>query len=465
MIGRKRSFGISRGNSFRSNKRRRPSGPSRLTPGRLLRVLAIAGLVLLGWFYLRDLAAPTVTLTPEQGAVAPQREISLDLADRGTGLRRVTVTALRDGRSTVLLERDFPPATASAREVVTLQKSGLSDGPVELVVEVVDRAWFPLLRGQKVERRLQLTLDSQPPQIEVVSDAHHFTQGGSGIVVYHVSEATSRTGIKVADRFFPGFRQPSGNYVALVAAPWDLPPAAFIPKIVAADAAGNERITGIYFRYTPRSFPTDRIQVSDAFLEGKIVPDFQRFFPETTRPLDLFLRVNRELRAANLQTIRSLGAKTAATPLWQGEFVRQPRAAVPGFFAQNRTYLYHNAAIDHQTHLGIDLASTAQAPVPASNSGTVIFADDLGIYGQCIVLDHGLGLQTLYAHLSRIAVEPGQQVAKGEIIGNTGKSGLAGGDHLHFDLLVSGQQVNPLEWWDAKWLDVNVRDKLQGIVQ
>jgi murein DD-endopeptidase MepM/ murein hydrolase activator NlpD len=116
--------------------------------------------------------------------------------------------------------------------------------------------------------------------------------------------------------------------------------------------------------------------------------------------------------------------------------------------------------IDHQTHLGIDLASTARAPVPAANAGKVVFAGDLGIYGNCVILDHGLGLQTLYGHLSQIDVQVGDSVAKGQAIGRTGTSGLAGGDHLHFDVLISGQQVNPIEWWDPSWINHNVTAKL-----
>lgn len=461
MIGRRRLFGSSRGNSFRRNApRRTPRAPMIGLTG-LLRVVGVILVALLLWLYLRDLRAPGLTIVPEGGPINPQKEIALQFEDRGAGLRRITVSASQGGKSSILLQKDFPAGTANAREVLSLAKAGLVDGPCELTIEATDRAWFPTFGGNRAQRSLSFVLDRQPPQIEILDQAHNFTQGGAGLVAYRLSEEAT-SGVRVGDHFFPGFRQPAGYHVALVAAPWNLPPSAFVPKIVATDAAGNERVAGIYFHFNARTFPTDRIPVSDAFLESKIVPDFQHFFPETTRPLELFLRVNRELRTANLKTIRSLGSKTAATPLWQGGFVRQPRAAVPGYFAQTRTYLYRGEAIDRQTHLGIDLASTAQAPVPATNAGTVVFAEELGIYGQCVILDHGLGLQSLYGHLSRIAVKTGQQVAKGEIIGNTGKSGLAVGDHLHFDLLVAGQQVNPLEWWDAQWLENNIMSKLRG---
>ena len=111
-------------------------------------------------------------------------------------------------------------------------------------------------------------------------------------------------------------------------------------------------------------------------------------------------------------------------------------------------------------HTGVDLASTANAPVEAANHGIVAYASYLGIYGNFVILDHGLGLFTLYGHLSSIDVKNAQEVKKGDIIGRTGMSGLAGGDHLHFGILVGGQFVNPQEWWDPHWIADNVTRKL-----
>jgi murein DD-endopeptidase MepM/ murein hydrolase activator NlpD len=140
-----------------------------------------------------------------------------------------------------------------------------------------------------------------------------------------------------------------------------------------------------------------------------------------------------------------------------------PNTAPLGGFAQFRTYIYQGIEFDRQTHLGFDLASVAQADVPAANRGTVVFAGDLGIYGQCIIIDHGLGLQSIYGHLSRIGVKPGENVEKGKIIGSTGATGMAGGDHLHFETVIYGQSVNPIEWWDPHWMKNNVTGKLELI--
>lgn len=427
----------------------------------LLLLSMVAALAAGGYLLLRDLSAPALSVAPADGPVSLKRPLTVTAADDGTGLRSLQVTASQGGRSIELFTREYPPGTGQVSESITLTGKGLQEGPLEVQLRAVDHARIRLGNGNAVALTTTLTVDSQPPQITVLSPHHNLNQGGAAVAVYTLSEEPARTGVKIGERLFPAYRQPSGAYVCFFALPWNLAPAAFVPKILAADRAGNERSVGLYYHINPRSFPSDRINITPQFLESKIVPDFQHLFPEVDNPLELFLKVNRELRKENIAKVFDIGQQSGPAPLWEGGvFLRQPNAAVPGYFAQPRTYLHNGLIIDHQTHLGIDLASTARAAVPAANTGTVAFAGDLGIYGNCVILDHGLGLQTLYGHLSQIDVKAGEAVVKGQTVGRTGTSGLAGGDHLHFDVLVSGQQVNPIEWWDPSWIRNNVTDKL-----
>ncbi len=432
---------------------------------RLLFFSFLLAVLVIGAILLRDTTPPEVAVTPASGALSAKRPLVVKLTDAGVGLKTVQITATQSGKSTVLFSRDYPAETAVVVETVDPVKAGLEEGPVEFRVQAVDHGHFRFGQGNVTEQSFAFQIDNKPPQIAILSPHHNFNQGGAGMVVFTVSEAVETAGVKLQDLFFPAYRQPSGKYVALFTFPWDMNPSCFVPKVVTVDLAGNERTTGIYFHINPRVFPTDRIEVSQSFLQNKIVPDFQQYFPETTDPLELFLKVNRDLRAKNSQTLLDLGQQSGASPLWQGVFLSQRNAAVPGSFAQRRTYVHNGQVIDHQTHLGIDLASVARAPVQAANAGTIIHADDFGIYGNCVIIDHGLGLQTLYGHLSQISVKTGETVTKGQIIGNTGATGLAGGDHLHFDVLVAGQHVNPLEWWDASWLQNNISDKLALVVK
>jgi murein DD-endopeptidase MepM/ murein hydrolase activator NlpD len=133
---------------------------------------------------------------------------------------------------------------------------------------------------------------------------------------------------------------------------------------------------------------------------------------------------------------------------------------VEAAFADHRTYVYKGKEVDQQVHLGFDLAVTSRVPIVAANAGTVLNASWLGIYGNCVIVDHGMGVQSLYGHLSSFDVKVGDTVTKGQIVGRSGMTGLAGGDHLHFTMLVNGQMVNPVEWWDPHWIDDRVQRKL-----
>ena len=182
-----------------------------------------------------------------------------------------------------------------------------------------------------------------------------------------------------------------------------------------------------------------------------------------TSMVDKFLKVNRELRNSNGRQLLEIVDKTDTKLYWKGEFLRLPNSARQASFADHRNYTYKNQIIDNQVHLGIDLASVAHSPVPASNNGKVVFTGHLGIYGNTVIIDHGFGLFSTYSHLSAFDAKQGQVVSKGEMIGRTGSTGLAGGDHLHFGIMVHNTFVNPVEWWDATWIKNNISTKIETI--
>ncbi|HMF77591.1 MAG TPA: M23 family metallopeptidase, partial [Bryobacteraceae bacterium] len=105
-------------------------------------------------------------------------------------------------------------------------------------------------------------------------------------------------------------------------------------------------------------------------------------------------------------------------------------------------------------------AQTAHTPVKAANSGKVIYADRLGIYGNCVIIDHGYSLQSLYGHMSQILVKVGDTVGKQQQIGISGSTGMAFGDHVHFSMLIGGYQVDPKEWWDEHWIHDRILSKI-----
>jgi murein DD-endopeptidase MepM/ murein hydrolase activator NlpD len=235
------------------------------------------------------------------------------------------------------------------------------------------------------------------------------------------------------------------------------------PKVIAEDAAGNRREVPFPVSVKDKTFPAEEIRIDDQFLTVK-VPEIlaTNGLAPVADPVQSYLLVNRDLRRKSEERIAEITRKSEPRMLIDGAFRQQPGSQVGSRFAERRTYRYNGDVIDTQVHLGYDLASVKQAPVNASNAGKVAFVGNLGIYGTAVVIDHGLGLSSLYAHLSSANVTEGQEVTRGQEIGRTGDTGLAGGDHLHFSILLRGHHVDPVEWWDPKWLQNRIVAQMSG---
>lgn len=422
-------------------------------------IVAIIGAVT-GYLLLTDRVKPEAALSPEGEMASPKREYTLTLRDAGSGLKNAKVVVSQGDKQITLLDKSYATPVKEATEKFSLEPAGLRDGAFTLSVTVTDRSIANFGAGNATVLTKKLTLDTIPPRIEVTSLSHNVRQGGVGAVSFTLSEEPAMAGVLVGDEFFPAYKQDNGKYFGFYVFPYNMDPKDFVPRIKAVDKAGNEAIAHFRFQAIPRKFREDKINISDAFLESKM-PQYYNIITDTRDNLQIYLRVNNELRKENAGFLKELSQKTAPRMLWDKKaFMRLPNAATKAMFGDYRTYYYQGKEIDHQTHMGVDLASLEGATVPAANNGQVVFTGFFGIYGQTVIIDHGMGLQTLYAHLREIDVKPGQDVKKGDPIGKTGTTGLAGGDHLHFGVLVFGHETSPIEWWDQHWIDDNILNKL-----
>ncbi len=319
-----------------------------------------------------------------------------------------------------------------------------------------DDFWRPLGHAPRATASFPVVVDFTPPKLEVVAATPYVAPGGAGLVVLRAGDAV-RADTRVGTVAFPTFAVgTSGMRLGLFALPHDFTKGTAL-TVSAQDEAGNTASRGVGTELLPRRFRRDTIEVTDALLQVKVA----ELLPQhpAGRPLvEGFLTINRDQRKQAEEEKRRVAARTADRPLWDGAFVQPKNTKVFSNFAETRTYRYQGREIDTQIHFGYDLASTKQAVVPAANNGTVAFAGPLTIYGNAIIIDHGLGLMTLYGHLSSIAIKVGDHVSKGQEIGRTGTTGLATGDHLHYEVLVHGVSVTPLEWWDANW----IRDRISA---
>jgi murein DD-endopeptidase MepM/ murein hydrolase activator NlpD len=411
------------------------------------------------YLYFAEGQAPTISFAPEKSHLSPGTEITVEAGDSKSGLAFLEVIARQGTDEVVLHSEEYPKGRKTAEASLSLKGAGLEDGKARMVVRAADHSWTNFFQGNLVQEEREFVLDSDPPKIIMKSFTHNLNLGGSGLLGFRVSEQPDRAGVEVKGTFFPAYEQPNGVYLCFFAFPFFAEPGQDRPKVMASDRAGNVTRVGIHHYVNDKVFDKVRLPITDSFLQNTM-GQFQNIFPETQDDLELFLKVNRELRTQNRKELQSIGRETSSRPLWEGRFLRQPGAARRASFGTQRFYVYQKETVDTQTHLGVDLASLAQAKVPAANSGRIVYADWLGIYGQVVIVDHGLGLQTLYAHLSQIGVSKGDRVKKGQIIGRTGATGLAGGDHLHLGVLISGIPVNPVEWWDKTWIEHNVQTKL-----
>ncbi len=415
--------------------------------------------------------APSVTTDLAEPFLGRDTSFTVCIADSGTGLRSSRVSLLKDDKEILIDQKSFPyfglfSGGLLHKENIVIKINPklleLTDGKAIIQLSVQDYSWRNWGEGNQNIREIEVQIDTQPPGIEVLSSAHNIAQGGAGLLVYQVSEKCQQSGVMVGNCFFPGhsgyFEDPF-VHIVFFALRYDQVSGTQL-YLSAFDFAGNQNRTGFPYYITKRRFKNDPINITDQFLTSTI-PKFEQEFtdPEFSQ-IEKFKQINNKFRQDNVDRIYEIAKHSDATLHWQDSFLRLPRSAGRADFGDRRSYFYKDKLIDHQIHLGVDLASVGHSPVPAANGGKVVFADALGIYGLTVIVDHGYGLLSLYAHLSQARVSIGQLVTKGQILGDTGTSGLAIGDHLHFGMLVHTTFVNPLEWWDTKWIENNITTKL-----
>jgi hypothetical protein len=335
------------------------------------------------------------------------------------------------------------------------QAPELKDGPARLVVEAVANDFA----GRTATATADVQVNTTPPTVSADGFQHYINQGGSELVTFTVGGYWTEAGVRVGKYTFRSFPVPGGKgeseRFSLFAFPWDVP-ADTVPVVYARNPSGAEATARFWTKVFPKQFRSRELSLDDRFLT-KVVNELDA---NGSGPLvDRFLKINGEMRRENNQALSDLRLRTEPRVLWNGPFFRLGK--VESFFADQRSYLYNGKKVDQQMHLGFDLSDVQAAPVRAANSGKVVHAGPLGIYGNCVVVDHGFGLQSIYGHMRQIDVKPGDSVQKEQVMGRSGDTGLAGGDHVHFSMQVDGVQVNPIEWWDAHWIQDRILTKLK----
>jgi murein DD-endopeptidase MepM/ murein hydrolase activator NlpD len=435
--------------------------------------LSILILALIGYSFLTFLE-PTppsgqwLNLSKDLGSKAV---LKMSAWDRGQGLKKIEITYHRGEKTFPLYSEDFSQREASPKETtfeipLDFKKLGIRDGEGVIAVDIQDSSLWNYGRGNSTRLEYPVVVDTRPPMVAVLSTDHVVLQGGSEITVYKASNDTVISGVKVGESFFPGHGgafKDGDTFVAFFSYPYNLPVGEPI-FIVARDRAGNSVKKSLPILVKPKNYRKRTVEITDEFIKRKI-PEVISFanLEETGDPLEDFLLVNRELRGQQEEKIKALTKDSRPEFMWEGGFLQFRNTKVEAKFADFRTYIYNGEAVDKQYHLGFDLAATKRYHVGATNDGVVVFSGNLGIYGNTVVIDHGFGIFTLYSHMSSIDVNEGDRVEKGAIIGRTGETGLAGGDHLHFSVHIHGTPVTPVEWWDERWVKNRILRRIRAV--
>lgn len=451
----------------RRRKKRETGRSSFMLMLKVIPVLVVV-LALAAGIIVYETEKPTVTVLDQVANLGLQGEFRFTVADAKSGIQSVEVELVQGDKKATLYSKTFPrggylfhagPAQLEEKVAVDSKALGFVDGSLELVITARDFSFWSWMRGNETRITTAVQLDTQPPVVSVMESPTIIQPGGAGVVVYRLSEEVARHGVMINGAFHPGYPLPkkgAGVFAAFIALPFDLE-RVDEAVVLAADQAGNEGRAGVSLPLKPTKFRMGRqINIPDSFLALKL-PEFSAHYPEIAgTPVEQYVYVNSVIRQKNNAEIKAVCQKTSPERLWEGRFQRMERGSPEAGFADHRTYLYQGQEIDHQVHLGIDLASTQHSEVAAANRGRVAFAGYLGLYGNAVIIDHGQGVFSLYGHLSEITVALDAMLDKGAIIGRTGSTGMAGGDHLHFSMLVNGIFVTPVEWWDSHWLQDNI---------
>ena len=454
---------------------------------RYLLALILAVLLVAGGAYVvaGRAGGPPIQITKPEKFVGTSTPFDVTVGAPGGKLETLQIVLEQDGKQTPIFAIDKPAGAEFKQDgpdklhvTGTVGRQNVPDlksGTARIVVNASRKVLYGV-RTLKSTASHDVQVRLERPQVSILSSKHYVNLGGSEMVVYRATPADVVSGVLVGDLEYPGYPASGADVIEGVKLDDPAVRIAFFAlrydqdvntpiRLFARDEAGNTARADFDHTTFPKPFKKSRIEITDKLLD-RVVPAILAGTTEVKPDGDnlaKFLVINGELRRRNAEKIASFARQSAPEMLWRGVvFHPFSNNAVESAFADRRTYIYNGKEVDQQTHLGFDLASFTGMKIMAANRGKVAYADELGIYGNCVILDHGMGVQSLYGHLSSIAVKVGDAVEKEQELGRSGMTGMAGGDHLHFTMLVNGQMVNPVEWWDQHWIQDRILRKLKG---
>lgn len=394
-----------------------------------------------------------------------KKPLEVDISDNSGIKSYKVILKSKDDEKTLYYEQFINPKGSVKLKVEPPRSAyAIKDKKIKIIIEATDVSKWNLLKGNSIIKDYTLYIDKKRPQLTILNNSYKINKGGSAVVIFKAKDENIKDiyiQTNFGKKFIPQPFYKDGYYISLLA--WPLKNSSFRATVVATDEAGNVSKSYIPLYLKNKKYRVSKIRLSDRFLHGKIAQLAEEF--EETQgvedPLEQFVIINETVRAKNEGLIHELTSKVSDEMIMEFNMHKMyplKNGQVVASFGDHRKYYYKDKYISESYHLGLDLASYALAAIKPQNGGNVVYASYNGLYGKMPIVDHGMGLYTLYGHCSSVNVTNGDIIKKNEKIASTGKSGYAMGDHLHFGVLVQGVEVRPAEWMDKGWIKLNISD-------
>ena len=412
---------------------------------------------------------PVITLEDNNGFWNLKKPLKVQISDDSGVKSYKIVMRSSEGDKSLQYEQLITPSKHLELEIEPPRGSySMKDKSIEIIVEAQDISKWNFLNGNDAVKSFKLTIDKKRPKLNIINNSYKISRGGSALVIFEVDDENLEELYILSNhnkhfKAEPFYKE--GYYIALLA--WPVVDSGFKATVVARDSAGNIAKAYVPLYLKDKKYKLSKIRLSDKFLKGKIY-DLAEEFEETQGvegSLEQFKIINEDVRAKNEAMIHKITSVVPDEMISNFKMKRMyplKNGQVVAHFGDHRKYYYNGRFVSEAYHLGLDMASHAMAPIKTQNGGKVVYSDYNGLYGNMPIIAHGLGLYTLYGHCSSIDVSEGEEVAPGSKIANTGKSGYAMGDHLHFGVLVQGIEVRPQEWMDKQWIKLNIDDIIKS---
>ncbi|MFA7083450.1 MAG: M23 family metallopeptidase [Arcobacteraceae bacterium] len=438
----------------------------------IMAMVAIAAAILGGYIYFSpqfETNEPQIVMNNKEYWNLKD-ELIIDLKDQ-SGIKYYKVI-FKDGENEKVLKSEVLPVPLKELNLRLTPPSldlFFKSKEIEIVVTAVDNSKWNFFEGNTAETTFNVKIDTKKPIANIIANSLAIRKGGSAVAVVQVMDENLESAyisFNNDEEIFaltPFYKD--NYYVSLIAWAVDIEEFEQV-TLVATDKAGNITKTKIPLYIRPLNVKEDKINISEQFIKNVSASVLEQSFMQVPDDLiETFIASNKILREQNVKTIKEDSRKymdrSAITSFDIKPFQRLDGSRTAAGFAERRHYYFNDQKIDEAWHLGVDWASVKQAPIKTTNKGRVIANKYIGIYGNALIIDHKMGLGTLYGHTSSTKVNIADEVNDGQTIANTGTSGAVLGDHLHFGVLVQGIEVNPLEWMDKNWIKTRITDILE----